>query len=110
MSLKHPRRPDWDVRAAGPGVLERPELDDLPTPTDYKGWIVTVFDNDYNTYEQVMAILMLATGCCSDEAYIETWEIDHFGKCVVHHACERVCRKAAEIIGTIGIRVEVTEE
>lgn len=73
-----------------------------------EGWIVTVFNNDVNTYDEVMTVLMVATCCTSEEAYIEAWEIDHYGKCVVHQACETECRKAADVICKIGIRVEVT--
>jgi ATP-dependent Clp protease adaptor protein ClpS len=78
-------------------------------PLQDQGWIVTVFNNDYNTYEQVMTILMAATGCTAEEAYIEAWEIDNLGKSVVHHAGEEECRTAAKVIATIGIKVEVTQ-
>ena len=46
----------------------------------------------------------------TDEAYMETWEIDHLGKSVVHRASEAECQRAAEIIATIGIRVEATPD
>ncbi len=98
------------VFASSPGVIERPEVEEGPSKLGSKGWIVTVFDNDYNTYDQVMSILMLATGCTSDEAYIESWEIDHYGKCVVHQGLEKECQRAADVIGSIGIKVEVTKE
>lgn len=74
------------------------------------GWIVTVYNNETNTYEEVIMILMLATDCTTDEAYMETWEIDHLGKSVVHCASEAECQRAAEIIATIGIRVEATPD
>jgi hypothetical protein len=57
-----------------------------------------------------MRILMIATGCNSEEAYIEAWEVDHYGRCVVHKACETECRHAAEVIATIGIHVEATPD
>lgn len=88
-----------------PGTLETPG-DEILGKEDY-GWLVTVFDNDYNTYEEVMMILMAATGCSAQEAYIEAWEIDHLGKSTVHHSNEDDCRMAASIIGEIGIQVEV---
>ena len=96
--------------AASGSAIELPEklADDLGTRGE--GWIVTVYDNDDNTVEDVMLVLMKATGCSSQEAYIETWEIDHYGLCVVHRACELECTKAAEIIATIGIRVEVSPD
>jgi ATP-dependent Clp protease adaptor protein ClpS len=78
--------------------------------TKGEGWIVTVFNNDTNTYDEVMFVLMLATSCTSEEAYIEAWEIDHYGKCIVHRAGENECKKAADVIATIGIKVEATPE
>lgn len=79
-------------------------------PAAKGGWIVTVFDNETNTYDEVIMVLMAATGCSLDEAEIETWEVDHLGKSVVHYSTEKECRRAAEIIATIGIQVEVSEE
>lgn len=95
---------------AAPGVIERPELVPAPQQTDRGQWLVTVYNNDHNTYEEVMTILMIATQCDADEAYVEAWEIDHMGFCVVHQGKEDRCRQAAQIISTIGIRVEVTED
>jgi len=98
------------LRAAVPGTISRPDerVDDGTAPG--KGWVVEVFNNETNTYDEVMEILMRATGCDLHEAYIETWEIDHLGKSVVHHAGQRECERVAGIIATIGIRVEVREE
>lgn len=74
------------------------------------GWVVTVYDNDFNTVDEVMAVLLIATECTPDEAYIETWEVHNLGASVVHHSSEEECRRVAAIIATIGIRVEVSEE
>ena len=41
---------------------------------------------------------------------IETWEIDHYGSCLVHRADEKTCHEVRRIIATIGIRVEVDRE
>lgn len=99
--------------AAKPAVLE-PVLDpDLSHDTGQGkggGWIVTVYNNDHNTYQEVIAILVLATRCTAEEAYIEAWEIDHYGHSVVHRASESACQAAAEIIATIGIKVEATPD
>lgn len=86
-----------------------PEIADSDTDTS-GGWIVTVFDNDHNTVEEVIHILMVATQCDLDEAQIETWEIHHLGRSVVHHGGAEECRDVAATIATIGIRVEVTQE
>lgn len=94
--------------AHNPGIL--PDIiEELYSQSD-KGWKVTVFNNETNSYEEVMSILMIATGCDSEEAYIETWEIDHYGQCVVHRANQELCEFSAKIIGTIGIKVEVAPD
>jgi ATP-dependent Clp protease adaptor protein ClpS len=74
------------------------------------GWVVTVYDNDYNTWDEVVGILMRATACTIEEAHMETWEVHHLGKSVVHHGGKDECNDAAAIISTIGIRVTVTKE
>ena len=74
------------------------------------GYIVIVYDNDKNTWDEVTSVLQKATGCTLEEAEIETWEVDNLGKSVVHHGGKEECDRAAGIIRTIGIRVEVVEE
>ncbi len=95
------------VRGAG---IEAPEKHSQLGVSSDRDWVVLVYDNDANTFEEVIFILMLATGCTQAEAEIEAWEVHHLGKSVVHHGPEQNCRKAAEIIATIGIRVEVFKE
>lgn len=73
------------------------------------GWVVTVYNNDYNTWEEVMTILQIATGCSPEEAYMETWEIHHQGLSVVHCADKEECENVAAIIAQIGIKVSVSE-
>jgi hypothetical protein len=99
-----------DIRMAGPGTIEAPRLDDSQSELSDSGWIVTVYNNDYNTYEEVIAILILATACHYEEAYLEAWEVDHLGRSVVHHGKETDCQRVGDIIAKIGIRVEVTQE
>ncbi len=94
----------------GPQVIERPELSQQEDTSQDQGWIVRVFNNDHNTWDEVIHILMLATHCTPDEAAIETWEIDKLGSSVVHHGREDECRQAGAIIATIGIHLEVVQE
>jgi ATP-dependent Clp protease adaptor protein ClpS len=93
-----------------PQVIDRPDTIRQEQEAVQAPWIVRVFNNDINTYQQVMSILMLATRCSAEEAYMEAWEIDHLGSSVVHQATEGECRTAAKVISTIGIRVEVMQE
>lgn len=93
-----------------PATIERPEIQELGPGAGGDSWIVTVFDNAKNTWQEVIAILIAATGCTFDEAYMETWEIDHLGKSVVHHGEEDECARVAKTIAEIGIRVEISSE
>lgn len=83
-----------------------PESDTGSAVSAEPDWMVVVYNNETNTWEEVMVILMFATACDEQEAYIETWEIDHYGQCVVHRASSGECRQVAEVVATIGIRVE----
>lgn len=94
---------------SNPGILERP-LEETQGPDTGGGYIVTVYNNEHNTYDEVMMILMIATQCDADEAYMETWEIDNLGKSVVHRASETGCQDVADVISTIGIEATVSEE
>ena len=94
---------------SAPEILERP-LEEVQGPGTGGGYIVTVYNNEHNNYDEVMMILMVATECDAEEAYMETWEIDHLGKSVVHRACEEDCKSVADVIASIGIEVAVTED
>ncbi len=78
--------------------------------TDGSRWMVVIFNNDYNSMDEVIEVLMEATGCDVQEAYIETWEADHYGKASVHFAGRDECDRVAEIIAQIGVKTEVTKE
>jgi len=95
--------------AVRPGVL--PDLEEMDTSRGGgEGWVVVVYNNDHNTYLEVISILIQATGCTLDEAEIETWEVDHLGQSTVHHGGQEECERVAGVIRTIGIQVEVKEE
>ncbi len=98
------------LSTTAPSIIEAPAPFELEEGPSLGRWIVTVYNNDHNTYEEVITILILATGCDLDEAWTETWEIDNLGRSVVHHGQEEECNEVASVIGRIGIKVEVTEE
>jgi len=91
-----------------PVLPERTEREDHIAGGD--GYIVIVYNNDHNSYDQVISILMKATACTREEAEIETWEVDHLGQSVVHHGGQEECDRAAAIIRTIGIHVDVRQD
>ena len=68
---------------------------------------VRIIDNDYNTYQQVMDVSMLALGVSEDEAFAIAWEVDHKGYCVVAQGPYDEAEAIADTIRTIGIEVQV---
>ncbi|MBI1757578.1 MAG: ATP-dependent Clp protease adaptor ClpS [Fimbriimonas ginsengisoli] len=73
-------------------------------------WMVTIFNNDTNSFAEVIAILIEATGCTIEEAQIEAWEAHTYGKAPVHFGALKVCDEAAGVISRIGVRAQVTPE
>lgn len=72
--------------------------------------MVVIFNNDTNSMDEVVSVLMIATGCDLEEATIEMWEAHTFGKAGVHFAAKDECEYVAGIIGSVGIKTEVTQE
>jgi ATP-dependent Clp protease adapter protein ClpS len=85
-----------------------PELFNQETKSG--GWMVLIFNDDHTPMEDVIEILMRATGCDMQEAYIEMWEAHTFGKASVHFAGKSECDEAASVISSIGVQTEVTLE
>ena len=73
-------------------------------------WMVVIFNNDTNSVDEVIDVLMRATGCDSEEAIIETWEAHHYGKAPVHCANQSDCHEIASVISNIGVKTEVAPE
>lgn len=91
-------------------IIERPDLQQSPVESTGGRWQVIIFNNPWNTVDEVIDVLMRATQCDEAEAEIETWEAHHFGKAPVHFASQEECRQAAEIISKIGVKTEVGPE
>jgi ATP-dependent Clp protease adaptor protein ClpS len=88
-------------------VLDPVEVDDI----SYSGrWMVIMFNNPLNTFEEVIMILMVATECSMDEAELETWEAHLRGKAPVHFASKEECNRVSKIISSIGVVTEVQPE
>jgi len=73
-------------------------------------WMVVIYDNDYNSVDEVVQILMTATLCTIEEAEIEIWEAQEFGSTSVHFGPRDVCDDVSSIIAQIGVRTEVVQE
>lgn len=69
-----------------------------------------IIDNDYNTYEEVISICMLALGVAYEDAFKIALAVDHNGRAEVVSAPRAEADRIAEVIRTIGIEVLVEPE
>lgn len=77
----------------------------------YDGRYMTViFNNDYNSFGEVVESIVEATGCEFSEAYMETWEAHHYGKASIHFDTQVACCAVAAIVSRIGVKTEVRPE
>jgi len=72
--------------------------------------MVVIYNNDSTPMDVVVDLLMEATGCDEQEAFIEMWEAHHFGKAPVHFSTIAECEKAAGIIASGGVKTTVEPE
>ena len=91
-------------------TVEKPVIEPDSGSLDSKRWMVVIFNNPFNTIDEVIDILITATGCSSHEAQLETWEAHHFGKAPCHFASKEECEAVAIIISGIGVKTEVQLE
>ncbi|HRJ27779.1 MAG TPA: ATP-dependent Clp protease adaptor ClpS [Fimbriimonadaceae bacterium] len=73
-------------------------------------WMVVIYNNETNSVDEVIDILMQATGCDLEEASIETWEAHHYGQAPVPFDSRTECEGIAEMIAAIGVRTAVRKE
>ncbi len=82
-------------------------LQDIEEAGDYA---VVIYNNDVNSMDEVIAVLIHATECDLQEATIEVWEAHTFGSAKVHFSTKYECDHVARIIAYIGVRTEVRKE
>lgn len=88
-----------------------PSLDDeLIEIDDNATYLVTVFNNDYNTFEEVIFIIQKAIHCSHEVAEHIAWEIHNKGQADVMIAPYVPALKAARLIRTIGLKVTIQKE
>lgn len=90
--------------------METTELPRVKPPETNQGdHCVIIFNNETNSFDEVIHILQVATGCTLQEATMETWEAHHRGQAYVHFADRPECERVAAIIRSIGVRAVVEE-
>lgn len=98
----------YTTRRARHVFPEKPSGEDEPSDAD-KLYEVRIIDNDYNTYQEVMDVCMVALGVTVEEAYGIAWDVDHLGSRVVALAPLEQAEAVADVIRTIGIDVQVNQ-
>jgi ATP-dependent Clp protease adaptor protein ClpS len=92
-----------------PGIKTEPE--EIQQDSAYGGrYAAIIFNNEANSFDEVISIIMHATSCGIEEAQIETWEAHTYGEAAVHFAAESECVRVAHTIASIGVRTEVRKE
>jgi len=73
-------------------------------------WMVVLFNDDVTPFDSVVTVLMRSTGCSTEEAFMETWEAETYGRAPVHFADRTECEIVAAMISSIGVRTQVRPE
>lgn len=84
----------------------------LKTITDIKSeliWNVILFNCNCHTFDEVIEQLMITLGCSSEKASQLTYVADQFGSVKVYEGNKEDCERVADIIGSTGLVVKVSQ-
>lgn len=85
----------------------------LPNPVDVNEdcgsdeYCIIVYNNDTNTFVDVIMILCVALQIDQQRAELHAWDIHLLGSSRVYYGSSTDCESRASIINKIGIRTEV---
>lgn len=101
---------------ASPTIVETPSTYELPSLGDWTDiregldingpWIVILYNCECHTFDDVIGILQVATGCTVDEAEFLALKVHHEGRAIVFDGTHEECDRVARIIGSIRLQVE----
>lgn len=72
------------------------------------GWKTTLFNCDCHTFDDVISLLIEATGCSGARATQLANIVHHTGSAVVYRGTQAECEKTATILGKTGLKVSVS--
>lgn len=94
-------------------TLDLPELSELNAVEDVRAgadiggpWIVILYNCDCHTFDDVIGILMQATGCTAAQGQKIAEEVDSKGRAICFSGSQPECDRVAGIIGSIRLQVE----
>jgi hypothetical protein len=85
-------------------------LQQITTEVGRERWMTTIYDNDHTPLDAVIIAIVRATRCDYEEANMETWEAQTYGKAAIHFASEEECTFVAAIMRSIGVEATVDKE
>jgi ATP-dependent Clp protease adapter protein ClpS len=88
------------------------ELKNVDEPADVdadSGWHVILFNCGCHTFDQVEGILIKAVRCSLAQARAYSWEVHSKGSAVVYRGAREHCEAVADVIGSIGLLVKVSQ-
>ena len=93
-----------------PGTLDIPgfgEMVDIRHGLEITGpWVVILYNCDCHTFDDVIYILCIATGCTVDDAEALAQRVDRDGRAIVFDGTQEECERVAGIIASIKLQVE----
>ena len=73
------------------------------------GWKVILFNCECHTFDQVESILLKAVRCSLSQARAFSFEVHSKGSAVVYQGALERCEAVADVIGSIGLLVKVSQ-
>lgn len=68
---------------------------------------VILFNDDWHTFDEVIAQLMKAIGCSFEKAEALTWEVHTRGKAVVYYGSLNECLRVSSVLEEIELHTQV---
>lgn len=100
-----PISPDFTPSHLGMPGLD--ELTDIRDGFDLTGpWIVILYNDDWHSFDDVIAILQKATGCSYDDGEMIAWRVHTEGRAICFSGTKEECDRVAAIIATVRLQVE----
>ncbi len=75
----------------------------------HSGWLTVLFNCECHTFDQVERQLMKAIRCTLSVARRFSWEVHSQGRAVVYRGARERCEAVADVLGSIGLLVKVTQ-
>lgn len=91
------------------GSAEVKKVEDPADSERGSGWNVILFNCDCHTFDSVEKILLVATGCSIAQARAWSFEVHSKGSAVVYQGALERCEAVADVIGSIGLQVKVSQ-